>query len=80
VGTRPGSHDRTQKEKSLHLQTKSREGRGERYHELVKMQKTKTATQEELLVMLWERERMIKRLQTELNLMKNKSRMNKKTL
>ena len=44
------------------------------------MQKTKTATQGELLVMLWERERMIKRLQTELNLMKNKSRMNKKTL
>ena len=44
------------------------------------MKKTKTASQEELLDMLRERERMIKRLQTELNLMKNKSRTNKKTL
>ena len=44
------------------------------------MIKTKTASQEELLDMLRERERMIKRLQTELNLMKNKSRTIKKTL
>ncbi len=44
------------------------------------MKKTKTALQEELLDMLWERERRIKRLQMELNLMKNKSRMIKKTL
>jgi hypothetical protein len=44
------------------------------------MKKTKTASQEELLDMLRERERMIKRQQTELNLMKNKSRTNKKTL
>jgi hypothetical protein len=44
------------------------------------MKKTKTASQEELLDMLRERERMIKRLQTELHLMKNKSRTNKKTL
>ena len=44
------------------------------------MKKTKTASQEELLDMLRERERMIKMLQTELNLMKNKSRTNKKTL
>ena len=44
------------------------------------MKKMKTASQEELLDMLWERERLIKRLQTELNLMKNKSHTNKKTL
>ena len=54
--------------------------RGECCHELVEMKKTKTASQEELLDMLRERERMIKRLQTELNLMKNKSRTIKKTL
>ena len=64
----------------LHLRTKSQEQRGECCHELVEMKKTKTASQEELLDMLRERERMIKRLQTELNLMKNKSRTNKKTL
>ena len=44
------------------------------------MKKTKTALQEELLDMLQERERSIKRLQTESNLMKNKSHTNKKTL
>ncbi len=64
----------------LHLRTKRRERRGEHCHELVETKKTKTASQEELLDILRERKRTIKRLQTELNLMKNKSRMNKKTL
>ena len=64
----------------LHLRTKSWERRGGHCHELVEMKKTKTALQEELLDMMPKRERTIKRLQTELNLMENKSRTNKKTL
>ncbi len=39
-----------------------------------------TASREELLTMLREKERKIKKLQTELDYMKNKSRPNKKSL
>jgi hypothetical protein len=42
--------------------------------------KKMTASREELLTMLREKERKIKKLQTELDYMKNKSRPNKKSL
>jgi hypothetical protein len=49
------------------------------YHHGLVGKKT-TASREELLTMLREKERKIKKLQTELDYMKNKSRPNKKSL
>ena len=59
----------------------SESGKGSEYcHDLVGRRKTMTVSQEELLDVLREKERKIKKLQTELSLMKSKSKPNKKTL
>ncbi len=53
---------------------------GERHRALVGTKTSKTTTQEELLKILREKEWTIKKLQAELDCLKNKSRPNKKSL
>ena len=59
----------------------SESDKGGKYcHDLVGRRKMTTASREELLDMLREKERKTKKLQRELSLMKSKSKPNKKTL
>jgi hypothetical protein len=52
----------------------------ERHHGHIGMKTSKTTTREELITMLREKERTIKKLQAEMDCMKNKSKPSKKTL